>query len=356
LITLCSLSALLAPPLHHWVSIFVLRCVLDALEQGIVFRSAAALDAAGRVSTAVFCARGTLLLGEPELSSIEVTSRLSEDQVLALAAGAEQALQQPTGVALLRAARARGVVPDAVRSPQNEPGLGVTAIASTGKPLVVGSRGLLLRERISVARAEARTTELEALGRNVLWVAHDSHLVGLLALQDGMRAGARAAVQHLLDANIEPVLLSGDARKSCEALGRTIDIDHVRPEVLPAERGREVERLRSGGAQVAVIGQSPLDESALSAASVSIALPNPGTPNLDHDVELATNEVQRAALALRLAHDCRNRALRCMSLCTAGCAAIALAAVALSAPLAFVPLGCLAVTLLTAAVMAHSKH
>jgi P-type E1-E2 ATPase len=214
--------------------------------------------------------------------------------------------------------------------------------------LVVGSRGLLLRERVSVARAEARITELEALGRSVLLVALGGHLVGILALQDGLRAGARAAVQHLLDAEIEPVLLSGDARKSCEALGRTIDIEHLRPEVLPAERGREVERLKSGGSQVAVIGQSPIDEIALSAASVSIALPSAGTPNLDHDVELATNEVQRSAMALGLARRCRSRATYSLAIALGGALASVLGAVALSAPLAFVPLGCLGFTLIAA--------
>lgn len=355
MVALASLAALFGASLDRLVGYHTLQAVLSALNHGIVFRSPTAFDAAGRVSTAVFCARGTLLLGEPELSNIEVTGKISEDEVLALATGAELAQQTPTAIALLRAARARGVVPDAVRSPQAEAGLGIIALASNGKALVVGSRGLLLRERVSVARAEARITELEALGRSVLLVALGGHLVGLLALQDGLRAGARAAVQHLLDAEIEPVLLSGDARKSCEALGRTIDIEHLRPEVLPAERGREVERLRSGGAQVAVIGQSPTDEVALSAASVSIALPSAGTPNLDHDVELATNEVQRAALALGLARHCRSRATYSLAIAAGGALATVLGAVALSAPLAFVPLGCLCFTLI-AAVSAQTSE
>jgi P-type E1-E2 ATPase len=218
--------------------------------------------------------------------------------------------------------------------------MGVTAVAANGNPLVVGSRALLLRERVSIARAEARITELEAMGRSIVLVAVGGHLVGILALQDGLRGGARAAVQHLLDAGIEPVLLSGDARKSCEALGRTIDIEHVRPEVLPSERGREVERLRSGGAQVAVIGRSPADEVALAAASVSIALPSVGTPNMDYDVELATNEVQKAALALRLARELRNDSTSGIALSFGGAIAATLGILAVSAPAALVPLVC----------------
>lgn len=348
LVTLACAGALLSPAISRLAGARVALAVQEGLQHGVVFRSAASLDATGRVSTAVFCARGTLLLGEPELSSIEADS-LTSDEVLALAAGAAKSEQSPSAVALARAARARGVTPDAVRSPQAEHGLGVTAVASNGQPLVVGSRALLLRQRVSIARAESRITELEAMGRTVLLVALGGHLVGILALQDGLRGGARAAVQHLLDAGIEPVMLSGDARKSCEALGRTIDIDHIRPEVLPPERGREVQRLRSGGAYVAVIGRSPMDEVALTAASVSVALPSAGTQNMDYDVELATNEVQKAALALRLAHQCRRDALRSVMISFGGGVTAVLGVVAFSAPVSFIPLACMVATIAAAA-------
>ena len=87
----------------------------------------------------------------------------------------------------------------------------------------------------------------------------------VVGLQDGLRPGARAAVQHLLDVGIEPVLLSGDTRETCEALGRAVDIDHIRPEVLPVDRGDEIRRLADGGAVVAVLGRSPNDDATLSA-------------------------------------------------------------------------------------------
>ena len=123
-----------------------------------------------------------------------------------------------------------------------------------------------------MALAETKITDLEAMGRTVLLVALGGRLVGVVGLQDGLRPGARAAVQHLLDVGVEPVLLSGDARETCEALGRALDIDHIRPELLPAERGDEIRRLADGGAVVAVIGRSPADDASLAAADVSIAL------------------------------------------------------------------------------------
>lgn len=289
-------------------ALHVMETVLAALRRGIVFRSAEALDKAGRVSVAAFCARGTLLLGEPEVANVEPIGDVEPERVLALTAGAEAGVTQPMATAVLRAARVRGVRPDGVRSPNVQPGLGVTAVASSGQPLVVGSRALMLKERISVAAAEPKILELEAMGRTALLVALGGRLVGVVGLQDGLRPGARAAVQHLLDVGVEPVLLSGDARETCEAIGRALDIEHIRPEVLPADRGDEVRRLADGGATVAVVGRSPGDDVALGAADVSAALGSAGSSTAEWGIQLASDDVRDAAYAIRLAHRAKSEA------------------------------------------------
>jgi P-type E1-E2 ATPase len=163
----------------------------------------------------------------------------------------------------------------------------------------------MLREHVSVAAVEARITELEAMGRNVQLVALGGRLIGLLGLQDGLRPGARAAVQHLLDIGVEPVLLSGDARETCEALGHALDIDHIRPELQPSERGDAVRRLMDGGAVVAVLGRTPADDVALGAADVSIALSTAGSTASEWNVQLASDDVRDAAFAVRLSHAAR---------------------------------------------------
>lgn len=286
----------------------LLRAVLSALRRGVAFRSAEALDRAGRVSSVAFCARGTLLLGEPEVTSIDNLAGHDAESVLSFAAGAEASAEHPMAAAVLRAARARGIRPDAVRSPTPLPGLGITAVAGSGQALTVGSRALMLKERIGVASAEARISELEAMGRSVLLVALGGRLIGVIGLQDGLRAGARAAVQHVLDVGVEPILLSGDARDTCEALGRALDIDHLRPEVPPSERGDEVRRLRDGGAVVAVVGRTPNDDSALTAADVSVALSVAGSGSSEWSVQLASDDVRDAAYSLRVAHQARREA------------------------------------------------
>jgi cation transport ATPase len=297
----------------------VARGVREALARGVVVNSAEAWERCGRVTAAVFCARGTLLKGEPELIEVEVFHGvagvgLEADEVLGLAAGALRAEPTPAALALRRAAREKGIAPDAVRNPRSTPGVGVTAIASTGETLCVGGRSLMLERRISVAAAEQTIADLESHGRTVVLVARADRLVGVLALQDGIRSGARAAVQLLLDAKIEPVLMSSDSRETCVALGRSLDIDHLRPEVAPEERVAAIERIRDTGANVAVLGHSPHDDEPLMAADASVALAAAGRAPDEFSVSLVSDDVRDAALSLALAHGARQQASQLLAL------------------------------------------
>ena len=270
-----------AKALVSLVALHFARAHLEALASGITYKDPRAFERAGSANIAVLSARGTVLLGEPEIVAVEpIGARGRESEagdgevarVLSLAAGAETASTHPFAAAILRAARTRAARADDVRNATVHAGLGVTALASTGERLVVGGRAIMLSEKIGVAAVDDRVTELEGQGRSVLLVALGDRLVGLISLQDGLRAGARAAVQRLLDARIEPVLLSGEARDTCETIGRALDIEHVRPAVLPADRGPEVRALGEGGNVVAVIGHPVSDDGALGAADVAVAM------------------------------------------------------------------------------------
>ncbi len=332
--------------------IYVTRAIRRALDRGIVFGNAEVLEQAARVTTAVFCARGTLLLGEPEVTSIDPFGNQTVRRVLELLAGAESSSNQPVATAVLRAARERGIRPDAVRSPTLQPGLGICAVASDGQSLVVGTRALMLREHIGVAMAEDKISELESLGQSVLLVALAGRLVGILGLQDGLRPGARAAVQHLLDVDVEPVLLSSDTRESSEAIARALDIEHVRTDVPNTERAEEIRRLAEGGLTVAVIGRSPSDDGPLLAAEVSVALDTAGCGSSEWHIQLASEDVRDAAFALRLAHRCR-QATREASLigllaATLGAVGVALSLLPLFAGPLFAVVGSVVIMLRTA--------
>jgi cation transport ATPase len=327
------------------------RAHLAALGHGIAYKDARAFERAGGTEVAVLSARGTVLLGEPEIVAVEpINGRTRErpdadgddvGRVLSLAAGAETASSEPFAAAILRAARTAGVRPDHVRNATPHAGLGVTALASTGERLVVGGRAIMLEQKIGVAMADTRVTELEAQGRSVLLVALGERVVGLIALQDGLRAGARAAVQRLLDARIEPVLLSGEARDTCETIGRALDIDHVRPEVLPGDRGAEVHALSEGGSVVAVIGHPSLDDGALGAADVAVAVNAAGSTPGEWAIALASDDVRDAARALSIPRAARSQGWVAIGL-AATPGVIALLTVGFGiAPLAVTPLATL---------------
>jgi Cu+-exporting ATPase len=346
-IALSSRGAVGVVALHH------ARGQLEALLHGIVYRDAGSFDQAGRSDVAVLCSRGTVLTGEPEIVALEALGSVDVGGVLAYAAGAETPSAHPFAAAILRMARTRGERIDNVRSATMHAGLGVTALASSGERLVVGSRALLLEERVSVAIADSRVTELEAQGRSVLLVALAGKPIGLLALQDGLRPGARAAVQRLLDKRLEPVLLSGEARGTCETIGRALDIEHIRPEVLPADRGAEIKALRDGGHVVAVLGHAATDDAALGAADVSIAMDAAGGTPGEWSVALASDDVRDAARAVALAHDTRDRAKIAIALgATPGLIAALLLAFG-GAPLALMPI---AAFLGALGALAHAKQ
>jgi len=341
--TLVAIQAgLSTPTIASLASVHVARGVLLAQHRGIGYKSADAWDRAAQANAALFCARGTLLLGEPEVAEVEpIAQNIDRNDVLSLAAGAARAESTPIANALLRAAKGRDLKPDAVRNPTTLSGLGVVAVTSAGEDLCVGSRTLLIEQKISIASAEWRMGELEQMGRSVVLVALSGRLVGLVGLQDGIRPGARAAVQHLLDAQIDPILMSGDSRETCEAIARSLDIEHIRPEVPAGATAEEVKRVVEMTGSLAVFGHVGLDDAALGAANVGVALGAAGIATAEQEVTLASDDLRDAALSLALAR--RTRALARVGF---GLAAIppAIGAVIVAfgvLPPAFVPLAAL---------------
>jgi Cu+-exporting ATPase len=323
------------------VALHYARAHLEALRSGITYKDARAFERAAAANVAVLSARGTVLMGEPELVAVESVGSFEVERVLSLAAGAETASSHPFAAAVLRAARVRQVTPDHVRNATVHAGLGVTASASTGERLIVGGRAIMLAEKVGVAMADTRVSELEGQGHSVLLVALGDRPVGLIALQDGLRPGARAAVQKLLDSRIEPVLLSGEARETCETIGRALDVEHIRPEVLPADRGAEVRALAEGGGVVAAIGHPAQDDGALGAADVAVAMGAAGATPGEWAVTVAGDDVREAALSLAIPHAARDRARVAMVLgATPGL--LALLAIGFGvAPLALAPIAAL---------------
>jgi P-type E1-E2 ATPase len=181
----------------------------------------------------------------------------------------------------------------------------VTAVGPGGEPFVIGNRQLLLDEGVSIAVADAEAEACEARGLTALFIGLGGRVRAVVALQDGVRPGARAAVQRLFDLGIEVVLLSGDHHGTVEALAHNLDVAHVKSELLPEERVSEVRRLRETGRAVAVFGRGPYDDATVGAADVPVVLGAAGAHTGELTVALATDDVRDGAAALWIARATR---------------------------------------------------
>lgn len=282
-----------------------------AVDRGIVFQSARALETAGRVDVAALCSHGTVTEGAPEVADIHPIDETDTRALVALASAAETAAEQSAiAIAIRRYAELHGIGAESVRRAVYLPGRGVTALSPGGDPLVIGNRQLLLEEGVSVAVADAEAARIERVGHTAIFIALGGRVRALLSLSDPVRAGARAAVQRIFDLHVEAVLLSGDHRGTAETLARTLDVDHVKAELLPEERGQEVRRQRDAGSVVACCGLPNHDDAALVAADVPVILGAAGAATSETSVALATDDIRDAATALFIAKAARIEALR----------------------------------------------
>jgi cation transport ATPase len=280
-----------------------------AAARGVIFHDARTLEITGRVSSCALCTHGTVTEGQPEVVEVHPLGGADARALMALAAAAETVAEgSAISGAIRRYAERHGIAPESVRRATFLAGRGVTALGPGGEPLVIGNRQLLLEEGVSVAVADEEATRAETQGYTALFVGLGGRVRAVLALQDEMRPGARAAVQRIVDLSVEPVLLSGDHRVTVEALARTLDVAHVKAELLPEERGTEVRRLAESDGVVAVVGHPRHDDAALAVAGVPIVLGAAGGPGGDRGVALATDDLRDAAGALWIARAAHSEA------------------------------------------------
>jgi Cu+-exporting ATPase len=298
-----------------------------AASRGMVFRDAATMERTGRVTAAALCTDGTVTQGACTLLEVSPLGREHEARELAaLAMGAELVAEpHPLADAVRRFGLERGIEPTTLRRAAYARGRGVTALVDGGGPLVLGNRQSLLNSGVSVAVADREAQRAESEGRTVVFLSVGGRVRGLLIFEDPVRVEARAAVQRLIDLDVEVVLLSGDHRATVEAVARTLDITHVKAELTSEERAAEAGRLREAGGVVAVIGRAPNDELPLSAADIALTLDAAGS-SLEGDVAVASGDLRDAAEALVLARRARRTAQATLVLTLGGGAVLGAAA------------------------------
>jgi len=238
---------------------------------GILFRNAEAIEQMRRIDTLVVDKTGTLTLGKPVFAGIAVADGIAQDEALRLLAGAESRSEHPIAAAIVAGARERGLAAAPATDFSAVNGMGVRATVE-GRRVLAGSAVFLQREGIAVGRWRDEAERLRTEGATVVFFSIEEGLTGYASVADPMKATTPAAMAALKDMGIRVVMLTGDSRKTAEAVARKLSIDEVIAEVLPEDKMKHVKALIAGGHKVAMAGDGINDAPALAAADVGIAM------------------------------------------------------------------------------------
>jgi Cu+-exporting ATPase len=240
-------------------------------EQGILIKGGAALEKAHQLTTIVLDKTGTITTGKPALTDIVTAPGFSENELLALVASAEQYSEHPIAAAIVAGAQARGlslVTPERFRATA---GHGIDATVD-GRALLIGNAKLMRDRGTDVGLLAAQVDALATEGKTPVFATIDGRAAGLVAVADQVKAGSADAIRTLKALGLEVVMVTGDNRRTADAVARLVGIDRVLAEVLPEDKARQVRALQAERKVVGMVGDGINDAPALAQADVGIAI------------------------------------------------------------------------------------
>jgi Cu+-exporting ATPase len=226
---------------------------------------------------------------------------VATDELLRLAAVAEKNSEHPLGEAIVRGAESRGLTVNEPDSFNSIPGHGVEARIGNASVLL-GNRKLMKQRGVDFAALLSQAEALEGDGKTVMFVAAYNQPAGLIAVADTLKQNAAEAIRHLHRMGIETVMITGDNRRTAEAIARQVGIDRVLAEVLPQDKAEEVKKLQAQGKKVAMVGDGVNDAPALAQSDVGLAIGS-GTDVAKEtgDVILIKDDIRDVVVTLEVA-------------------------------------------------------
>ena len=242
-----------------------------AAELGVLIRSAETLERAHKTQVAVFDKTGTLTTGVPEVTGIVTTVR-TENEVLTLAGTLERSSEHPVGRAIVTAAQESGLPIDStVQDAVALPGMGIVGRIQ-GRDVAVGNLRLTEERDFTMNGLDEAGAEMARSGKTVSYVTADGEVVGVIAVSDTVKEGAKEAIGALKRQDIEVVMLTGDSQQTAGAVAQSLGIDNVIANVLPEDKAKRIAALQQDGTVVAMVGDGINDAPALAQADVGIAV------------------------------------------------------------------------------------
>ena len=277
----------LAQAITHAVAVLVIACPCAlglatptaimvgtglGAENGILFRDSAALENTRQLQVIALDKTGTLTRGETQLMALLSQPGWTEAEVLRLAAGAERGSEHPLARAVVQAAQLRGLRLEEPEQFAAEAGMGVRARVE-GRDVLVGSLPWLEAEGIALDdRVVQKARSLQEQGQTAVALAVDGQVAGVLGIADALRPESRSAVDALRAAGLKVVMLTGDNRRTAQAIAEQLGIQEVKAEVLPQDKAAAIAQLQESGDRVAMVGDGINDAPALAQADVGMAI------------------------------------------------------------------------------------
>lgn len=238
---------------------------------GVLIKDAAALERFASVDTLIVDKTGTLTEGKPRLTDVVAADGLSENELLALAAGLEKGSEHPLAEAIVGGAGERGLTLIEASGFDAVTGKGVSGTVS-GRKVSLGNAAMMADVGMDTASLSAKAEALQAEGKTAMFVAVDKRLAGIVAVADPVKATTAEAIRALHDRGLRIIMATGDNERTARAIAKSLGIDEVRAGLLPEQKAALVEELRAKGAGVAMAGDGVNDAPALASADVGIAM------------------------------------------------------------------------------------
>lgn len=267
LIIACPCALGLATPMSLMVGIG------KGAENGILIRSGEALQTAQSIKTVVLDKTGTITKGKPELTDVVLATLqpVASDELLRLAASVESVSEHPLAEAIVEGAKTRALVLGKPASFEAIPGHGVTA-SIDGRRVALGNLKLMKRLNVDLGDLESKSESLANDGKTPMFAAVDDKAAGIIAVADTVKEDSKEAIAALHQMGIEVVMITGDNRRTAEAIARQVGVDRVLAEVLPEDKAHNVHLLQAEGKKVAMVGDGINDAPALAQADVGLAI------------------------------------------------------------------------------------